>query len=149
MGCGTDAGVRLRTTDDPAQAVSGAAVVITALSIGLTGVELDPAWVRDDALLLPLDYATSVGTELARSALLAADDVTAFAAVRAQRKLGDYPEPAAWTGQAADRWPTGRASRQNLGNGLNDLVVAERGGPARRDSGTGHVLAGGHRRVFA
>jgi ornithine cyclodeaminase/alanine dehydrogenase-like protein (mu-crystallin family) len=136
-------GVRLRTTDDPAQAVGGAAVVITALSIGLTGVELDPAWVRDDALLLPLDYATSVGTELARSALLAADDVTAFAAVRAERKLGDYPEPAAWTGQLLTGGrPGGRVVCQNLGNGLSDLVVADEVARRAEHFGTGHVLAG-------
>jgi ornithine cyclodeaminase/alanine dehydrogenase len=137
-------GLRLRTTGLPAEAVTGAAVVITALSIGLSGVELDPAWVRRDALLLPLDYATSVGPVLARSALLAADDVTAFAAVRARRTLGDYPEPAAWTGQLlTGRRPDGRIVCQNLGNGLSDLVVADAVARRAAESGSGHTLPDG------
>ena len=138
--------VRLRRAPEPAGAVRGAAVVVTALSIGLTGAELDPEWVRDDALLLPLDYASSVGPALAATALLAADDVVQFEAVRSQRKLGDYPSPTTWTGAllAADTRdrPTGRVVCQNLGNGLSDLVVADAVWRAARDAGAGQVVDG-------
>lgn len=139
--------VRLSPAPDPASAVEGAAVVVTALSIGLEGAELDPAWVREDALLLPLDYASSVGPALASTALLAADDVTQFEAVRAQRKLGDYPSPTTWTGAlVATGRPagaTGRVVCQNLGNGLSDLVVADAVRRAAHAAGTGQVVVGG------
>ncbi|MDF2092763.1 ornithine cyclodeaminase family protein [Knoellia sp. 3-2P3] len=138
--------VRLRRAPEPAGAVRGAAVVVTALSIGLTGAELHPEWVRDDALLLPLDYASSVGPALAATALLAADDVVQFEAVRSQRKLGDYPSPTTWTGallaaNPRDR-PTGRVVCQNLGNGLSDLVVADAVWRAAGDAGAGQVVGG-------
>ena len=139
-------GIRLRTTADPAAAVRDAAVVVTALSIGVEGAELDPSWVRDDALLLPLDYATSVGPALAATALLAADDRTQFEAVRAERKLGDYPAPTTWTGAlldaAAGERPRGRVVCQNLGNGLSDLAVADAVWRAVRDNGVGQVVDG-------
>ena len=140
-------GIRLRTAPDPASAVGDAAVVVTALSIGVEGAELDPTWVRDDALLLPLDYATSVGPALATTALLAADDVTQFEAVRQERKLGDYPSPSSWTGAlltaaAKDVRPGGRVVCQNLGNGLSDLVVADAVWRAAREQGAGQVVDG-------
>jgi ornithine cyclodeaminase/alanine dehydrogenase len=135
--------VRLRTAADVPGAVRGAAVVVTALSIGLTGAGLDPAWVRDDALLLPLDYASSVGPDLVASALLAADDVTAFEAVRAQRKLGDYPSPAQWTGALlGPPRPAGRIVCQNLGNGLSDLVIADAVWREAVAAGVGQVIDG-------
>lgn len=135
--------LRLRTAADPAGAVTGAAVVITALSIGLTGAGLDPRWVRDDALLLPLDYASSVGPDLAASALLSADDVTQFEAVRAQRKLGDYPQPTLWTGALlGPPRPRGRIVCQNLGNGLSDLVIADAVWREAVASGVGQVVDG-------
>ncbi|HEY7717775.1 MAG TPA: ornithine cyclodeaminase family protein [Pedococcus sp.] len=138
--------VRLRPASDPAEAVRGAAVVVTALSIGLTGTTLDPRWVRDDALVLPLDYASSVGPDLAATGLLAADDVRQFEAVRAGRSLGaDYPAPQAWTGalladaaEGAPR-PSGRVVCQNLGTGISDLVVADAVVRAAEASGAGHV----------
>lgn len=138
--------VRLRRAPDPGSAVAGATVVVTALAIGLSGAELDPTSVSDDALLLPLDYASSVGPDLAATALLAADDVRQFEAVRGQRTLGDYPSPTAWTGAllaAAQERPEGRVVCQNLGNGLSDLVVADAVWRAARGAGAGQVVDGG------
>ena len=98
---------------------------------------------RDDALLLPLDYASSVGPDLAASALLAADDVTQFEAVRAQRKLGDYPQPTLWTGALlGPPRPRGRIVCQNLGNGLSDLVIADAVWREAVASGVGQVVDG-------
>lgn len=133
--------LRLRCTDDPAEAVRGAAVVVTALTIGVEGAHLDPEWVAEDALLLPLDYATSVGADLATGAVLVADDVDQFEAIRATGRLGDYPSPSGWTGDLLghDR-PAGRVVCQNLGNGLSDLVVAAAVADAAEASGAGHPL---------
>ena len=133
--------VRLTVTGDARSAVEGRSVVVTALSIGLTGVELDPSWVAPDALVLPLDYASSVGPELARDSLLVADHLPQFEAVRAVGSLGDYPPATAWTGEllAAPR-PAGRVVCQNLGNGLSDLVVAAAVADAAESTGVGQLL---------
>ena len=114
--------VELRVTADVRSAVEGRTVVVTGLSIGLTGAELDPSWVAPDALLLPLDYASSVGPALAGS-------------------LGDYPSATTWTGSLLDHArPVGRVVCQNLGNGLSDLVVAAAVVDAAEEQGVGHLL---------
>ncbi|MDU0312207.1 ornithine cyclodeaminase family protein [Phycicoccus sp. M110.8] len=134
--------VHLRCTDDPERAVRGAVVVVTALGIGVQGAHLDPSWVSPDALLLPLDYATSVGPDLATGAVLVADDVDQFEAVRATGRLGSYPAPGDWTGALLGRGRPahGRVVCQNLGNGLSDLVVASAVADAAEASGAGHLL---------
>ena len=76
----------------------------------------------------------------------AVHDRTQFEAVRAERKLGDYPAPTTWTGAlldaAAGERPRGRVVCQNLGNGLSDLVVADAVWRAVRDNGVGQVVDG-------
>lgn len=130
--------VALRTVDSAEAAVRGAGVVVTALSIGLTGTTLDPDLLRPDVLLLPLDYASSVDGRVAATGLLAADDVDQFRALRADRKLGDHPEPQAWTGALlGGPRPDGRVTCQNLGSGLVDLVVAAATVEAAEAAGAG------------
>jgi ornithine cyclodeaminase/alanine dehydrogenase len=134
-------GVALRTVARPEEAVRDARIVITALSIGLDDALLDGAWLKDDALVLPLDYASSVGADLARTALLAADHLEQFETVRSERKLGDYPGPDAWTGELLESpRPSGRIVCQNLGNGLSDLVLASAVAQAADESGGGQLL---------
>lgn len=108
-------------------AVRDAGTVITGLSIGLTDTRLPVTLPRADALLLPLDYASSIGPDIAETALLAADDVRQFEAVRADRaKLGAYPKATAWTGHLFGRpRPGGRVVIANLGSGASDLLVAD------------------------
>ena len=133
--------VELRVTADVRSAVEGRTVVVTGLSIGLTGAELDPSWVAPDALVLPLDYASSVGPALAGSGLLAADHLDQFEAVRVAGSLGDYPSATTWTGSLLDHArPVGRVVCQNLGNGLSDLVVAAAVVDAAEEQGAGHLL---------
>ena len=60
-----------------AEAADGAAIVSRA-SRSARGRPLDPQALRDDALLLPLDYATSVGADIANAAACSADDVPQF-----------------------------------------------------------------------
>lgn len=138
-------GTEVRVVDSAQRAVEGAGVVVTALPIGLSGHELDRAWVRPDALLLPLDYATSVGAELAASGTLAADHLEQFAAVREARSLpAAYPTPAVATGTLLDGGtrPAGRLTCQNLGNGLSDLVVAAAVAEVADAQGAGHLVGG-------
>jgi ornithine cyclodeaminase/alanine dehydrogenase-like protein (mu-crystallin family) len=133
--------VELSATDSVAEAVDGAKVVVTALSIGLSGAQLDPASLADDVLLLPLDYASSVGPDLAAAATLAADHVTQFEAVRMARTLGDYPAASMWTGELLEGpGPAGRVVCQNLGNGLSDLVVAAAVADAAATQDAGQVM---------
>lgn len=133
--------VELRVTEAVDEAVAGAGVVITALSIGLSDTHLDPGWVRDDALLLPLDYASSVGPDLAAGATLAADHMPQFELVRAGGTLGDYPSAQLSTGDLLERpRPSGRIVCQNLGNGLGDLVVASAVVDAAEAQGAGQLL---------
>lgn len=117
--------VEVVASDDLAATLGRADVVVTGLAIGLVAATLDPDLVRPGALLLPLDYASCVGADLARSATLAADHVAQFDAVRLSGTLGDYPSTTLATGSllGATR-PEGRIVCQNLGNGLSDLVLA-------------------------
>ncbi|WP_050348463.1 hypothetical protein [Arsenicicoccus sp. oral taxon 190] len=80
---------------------------------------------REDALLLPLDYASSVGADLARTATLVSDDVEQLAAVAPAKLALDYPAGTGWTGDAirAPR-PDGRLVCLNLGIAAADIVLA-------------------------
>ena len=134
--------LRLEVTDDPRAAVEGAGTVITGLSIGLRGQELDPVWVREDALLLPLDYASSVGSRLAREATLVSDDVEQLAAVAPAKLAADYPPATGWTGDAIRQpRPAGRLVSQNLGIAATDVVLATYVADRAADRGAGTVLA--------
>lgn len=119
--------VDLRLVASPAEAVRGAGVVITGLSIGIDGAHLDPDDVGPETLLLPIDYASSVGPDLAATALLASDDRDQFEASRLAGKLGgDYPAATAWDGDLLDSpRPAGRIICQNLGTGLADLIFGD------------------------
>lgn len=135
-------GIRVVASSSREAAVRDKAVVITGLSIGLTDMAIPVTWPREDALLMPIDYASSVGGDLADTAVLAADDPHQFAAVRAVRgKLDDYPTPTTWTGHllGASR-PSGRLVVQNLGTGITDLVVAAAVAERAEASGTGQVV---------
>ena len=119
--------VRLTCVGTAAEAIDGAAVVITAVPIGVDNAHVDPAWVREDALLLPLDYSTSVTADIANEAALYTDDVAGILGVReAGHAFAGYRDPDGYTGAAirAPR-PDGRVVCQNLGNGIADLVFAD------------------------
>ena len=133
--------VELEVSDDIRATVGRADVVVTGLAIGLTGSTLDPDHLRPDVLLLPLDYASSVGADLARSATLAVDHVDQFEAVRRSGSLGDYPATDLATGTLLERRrPVGRVVCQNLGNGLSDLVVAAAVADAAEAQDAGQLL---------
>jgi len=135
-------GIRVLVSPSREAAVRDADVVITGLSIGLTDMAIPPTWPREDALLLPIDYASSVDAALADTAVLASDDPVQFAAVRAVRgKLDGYPAATAWTGHLlhAPR-PEGRLVVSNLGTGISDLVVASAVAARAEATRTGQVV---------
>lgn len=119
-------GLRLHTTTDRAAALEGAGVVISGILPGLTGHALHPGDVADDATMLPLDYASIAGPELAAVGTLVADDVEQFEALRPTKHGEDYPHASAGTGTLLrDGRPDGLVVVQNLGSGLADVVLAD------------------------
>jgi ornithine cyclodeaminase/alanine dehydrogenase-like protein (mu-crystallin family) len=118
--------VELTCFESQAEAVEGAGIVITAVPIGVEGARIDPALLRPDVLLLPLDYATSVGAEIAAAGRLYADDVGQLLRYREAGSFPGYPDPGGYCGAAilAPR-PDGVVVCQNLGNGAVDLVFAD------------------------
>jgi ornithine cyclodeaminase/alanine dehydrogenase-like protein (mu-crystallin family) len=133
--------VDLRLVETPTEAVRGAGVVITGLSIGIEGAHLDPCDLGDDTLLLPIDYASSVGPDIAATAVLASDDRDQFEASRRAGKLGDYPAATAWDGDLLDgERPAGRIVCQNLGTALADLIVGDAVARAADERQVGQVI---------
>ena len=119
-------GLRLSTTTDRAKALDGAGVVISGIIAGLRGQELSPSEVASDATLLPLDYASIAGAEIAGRATVAADDLEQFEALRPLKHGEDYPSATVATGALLrDGRPDGLVVVQNLGSGLADVVLAD------------------------
>jgi ornithine cyclodeaminase/alanine dehydrogenase-like protein (mu-crystallin family) len=115
--------LRLTIVGSTAEAVRGAGVIVTGLPIGVEGALLDPATVRDDALLLPLDWGTSVGADIANAARLFADDVPQFARISERGSFPGYRPADSYTGEALQLpRPQGRVVCQNLGQGAADLL---------------------------
>ena len=120
----------MRGATSPGDAAEGAACVVTGIPIGARGGELPPDAVRADALVLPIDYSTSVGAELANSAeLLASDDPDQLAAVA---KLGHFDGWRALDGPVgrwlADDAPPVRpdaSSSRTSGVGAHDAVFSK------------------------
>ncbi|WP_394275576.1 hypothetical protein [Luteococcus sp.] len=133
--------LRPRMATDREDAVAASSVLVTGLSIGLEGTRLDPDLVRPEALLLPLDYASCIGPDLARTARLVSDDVEQFRALAPTKLSPDYPLPSDFTGTALSQpRGTGRLLCQNLGNGSSDLVIAGHVASAAEAAGVGTLL---------
>lgn len=86
-------------------------------------------WVREDALVVAVDYATMCAASLARdAALFVVDERGQFVANRDAGQFDGYPDPTATLGEAilADRRrpPHGRVVVTHLGVGLADVVFA-------------------------
>ena len=115
--------LRITVVDSTAEAVRGAGVIITGLPIGVEDALLDPATVRDDALLLPLDWGTSVGADIGNSGRLFADDVPQFTRIAERGAFPGYRAADGYTGEALQQpRPAGRVVCQNLGQGAADLL---------------------------
>jgi len=121
--------ITLRAAADAASAADGAAVVVTGIPIGARGGEVPPGALARDALVLPLDYSTSIGAEVANEAtLLATDDLRQFETFAAQGHFAGWRTPDGAVGDwLADSGPPRQAGRvvvANLGVGAHDAAFA-------------------------
>ena len=111
------------------EAVSDADIVISAVSFGPVRQVMTDDWLAPDALVIPVDYATTCSAEVARGAsLFVVDEIGQFLANRAAGQFDDYPDPATTLGAAiidgVGRPPSGRVVATHLGTGLADLVLS-------------------------
>jgi alanine dehydrogenase len=113
------------------EAVHGAGVVLSAASFGPAAERqsMTNEWLRDDATVIPIDYATYCAAEVARdAALFVVDQREQYLANRDAGSFDGYPEPMATIGEAiiaGTPRPEGRVVVTHLGVGLADLVFAD------------------------
>jgi ornithine cyclodeaminase/alanine dehydrogenase len=113
--------------DDPRRACDGAEVVVTAGPIVVEPPSpLEPMWLVDSPLLLPIDFDFYVSAAAVRSYdLFLTDDDAQFGVYRAQGYFRDWPDPAASVGEALEQGLTGRrVVCANLGVGALDAAFA-------------------------
>jgi ornithine cyclodeaminase/alanine dehydrogenase-like protein (mu-crystallin family) len=108
-------------------AVRDADVVVTAASFGPVRQVMTSDWLTDDALVVPVDYATYCAAEVARdAALFLVDERGQFLANRDAGLFNDYPDPTSTIGEAilagTPRPASGRVVTTHLGVGLADVV---------------------------
>ena len=108
------------------EATAAADVVVTAASFGPLRQVMTNDWLRPEALVVAVDYATYCAAEVARAAaLFLVDDRPQFLATRETGDFLDYPDPGATLGEALSGEiprPTGRVVVSHLGVGLADVV---------------------------
>jgi ornithine cyclodeaminase/alanine dehydrogenase len=121
--------IRLRGAASPAEAADGAACVVTGIPIGASGGEVPLEAIRPDALVLPIDYSTSIGPEVANAAdLLTSDDPGQLRAISALGHFAGWREldgaTGHWLADDAPPRPAGLVVMANLGVGAHDAVFA-------------------------
>lgn len=119
-----------RTAATARDATIGADVVVTAVSFGPVRQTLVNADLSPDALVVAVDYATSVHHAVAREAgLFLVDERGQFDANHAAGQFEGYPPPSSTIGRAIRdqvvRPAVGRVLVSHLGVGLADLVFAD------------------------
>ena len=113
------------------EAVEPAEVVFTAASFGPAEERqsMTNDWLRPDATVIPIDYATYAAAEVARdAALFLVDQREQYLANRDAGNFDGYPDPMATIGEAilaGTLRPAGRVVVTHLGVGLADLVFAD------------------------
>ncbi len=112
------------------EAVAGADVVVTCVSFGPVRQVMTADWFAPGALVVAVDYATSVAADVARgAALFLVDEAGQFLATRTAGQFDGYPDPGDLLGAAirdgTGRPAAGRVLVTHLGVGLADLVFAE------------------------
>ncbi len=128
------------------EAVDGASVVFTAASFGPADERqtMTNAWLREDATVVPIDYATYCAAEVAReAALFLVDQREQYLANRDAGNFDGYPDPMATIGEAilaGTPRPAGRVVLTHLGVGLADLVFADAIVRSAEASGLGTIL---------
>ena len=113
------------------EATQSADVVVTAVSFGPPAERqsVTDEWLGDDALVVAIDYATSVAASVARGAeIFVVDERAQFLANRDTGNFEGYPDPDATLGESiranTTRPDRGRVLVSHLGVGLADLAFA-------------------------
>jgi ornithine cyclodeaminase/alanine dehydrogenase-like protein (mu-crystallin family) len=128
------------------EAVDGASVVFSAASFGPAEERqtMTNDWLREDATVIPIDYATYCAAEVARdAALFVVDQREQYLANRDAGNFDGYPDPVATIGEAilaGTRRPAGRVVVTHLGVGLADLVFADAIVRSAEAAGLGMIL---------
>jgi ornithine cyclodeaminase/alanine dehydrogenase-like protein (mu-crystallin family) len=116
----------VRVAASAREAVEGAGVVVTVASFVAPPERqvMTNDWLAQDALVVPVDYATYCAAEVARDAALFVVDHTAqFLANREVGNFDGYPDPVAMIGDVlGSERPPGRVVTTHLGTGLADVV---------------------------
>jgi ornithine cyclodeaminase/alanine dehydrogenase-like protein (mu-crystallin family) len=128
------------------EAVAGADVVVTCVSFGPVRQVMTADWFSAGALVVAVDYATSVAAGVARdAALFLVDEAGQLLANRAAGLFDGYPDPDSLLGAAirdgTPRPAHGRVVVTHLGVGLADLVFAEAILAAATERGLGMLLS--------
>ncbi|HYK95004.1 MAG TPA: hypothetical protein VE011_03930 [Candidatus Dormibacteraeota bacterium] len=141
------AGIAAATIHPTARAaVEAAEVIVTAASFGPPEDRqvMTNTWLRPDATVIPIDYATYCAAEVAReAALFLVDQREQFLANRDAGNFDGYPDPTATIGEAilaGTPRPPGRVVITHLGVGLADLVFADAIVRAATAAGLGTTL---------
>ena len=118
------------TAASAAEATRDADLVLTVVSFGLVRQTLTTADLAAHALVIAVDYATSVHHAVALEAsLFLVDEAGQFLANRAAGLFDGYPDPGSTIGRAiragVPRPAAGRTLVTHLGVGLADLVFAD------------------------
>ena len=129
----TTPGIGSAVVHDTARAaVEASDVVITAVSFASPAERqsMTNDWLRPDATIVPVDYATMCAAEVARdAALFLVDQREQFLANREAGNFDGYPTPSATLGEAilagTKRPANGRVVVTHLGVGLADLIFAD------------------------
>ncbi len=134
-----------RAVADARGAVADADVVVTCVSFGPIRQVMTSGWFAPEALVIAVDYATSIAAEVAReAAAFLVDEEGQFRANRDAGLFDGYPDPGLLLGAAIraamPRPPAGRVVVTHLGVGLADLVFAEAILAAAAARGAGLVL---------
>ena len=117
--------------DSARATVEPADVVVTAASFGSKSASqsMTNAWLRPDATVVPIDYATYCAAEVANEAsLFLVDNREQYLYNREHGNFDGYPEPHATIGEAilaGTARPAGRVVVTHLGVGLADLVFSD------------------------
>jgi ornithine cyclodeaminase/alanine dehydrogenase-like protein (mu-crystallin family) len=128
------------------EAVEDADVVISAVSFGPVRQVMTNDWLAPDALVIPVDYATTCAAEVARDAgLFVVDELGQFLANREAGLFDGYPDPTTTIGAAildgVGRPGSGRVVATHLGTGLADLILGAAVVRAAAVAGLGTVLS--------
>lgn len=124
----TDGIDQVAIAPDARTAVQDADVIVTAASFGPIQQVMTTDWLVDNALVVPVDYATYCASDVASGAVLfLVDDRGQFLANREAGLFERYPDPTATLGEAilagTERPAAGRVVATHLGVGLADVVL--------------------------